>query len=456
MPPVTKSVAESLMPLPGSVAVMFVAPLERQVARPSLPPALLAVATAGLEELQVTESVRSWVVASLYVPTALNCSEVPTEADGLWGVTASETRTAAVTSNVVEPAMALAGSVADIALVPIETLVAKPSLPEALLTVATAGIEELHVTEPVRSWVVASLYVPVAVNCCVVPSAIEEAAGVTAIETRTAAVTPSVVEPATALAGSVADIVLVPIETLKARPSLPKALLTVATAGLEELHVTAPVRSWVVASLYVPVAANAWVVPSAIEGAVGVTSIESKAAAVTPNVVEPAMALAGSVAVSVLVPIETLAARPSLPEALLTVATAGIEELHRFCTVLSVKVPIAVSCMLVPSAICGRAGVRETEDRSAGVTVSSLEPLIPLSGSVAAIVVVPATRPVAMPWSTVATDVLVELQVREAVRSFSVPFQYFPIAVNGCWFPAVTEGWAGVTAMDLNDAVVPW
>jgi hypothetical protein len=156
------------------------------------------------------------VVASLYVPTALNCSEVPTEADGLWGVTASETRTAAVTSNVVEPAMALAGSVADIALVPIETLVAKPSLPEALLTVATAGIEELHVTEPVRSWVVASLYVPVAVNCCVVPSAIEGAVGVTAIETKTAAVTSNVVEPAMALAGSVADIALVPIEMLVA------------------------------------------------------------------------------------------------------------------------------------------------------------------------------------------------------------------------------------------------
>jgi hypothetical protein len=417
---------------------------------------LLTVTTAGFEELHVTAPVRSWVVASLYVPVAVNCCVVPSAIEEAAGVTAIETRTAAVTPSVVEPATALAGSVADIVLVPIETLKARPSLPKALLTVATAGLEELHVTAPVRSWVVASLYVPVAANAWVVPSAIEGAVGVTSIESKAAAVTPNVVEPAMALAGSVAVSVLVPIETLAARPSLPEALLTVATAGIEELHVTESVRSWVVASLYVPVAANAWVVPSAIEGAVGVTSIESKTAAVTFRVVDPATPLAMSVAVIVAHPIPALCANPPVTKATEAFDVSHTTDPLRFCTVLSVKVPIAVSCMLVPSAICGRAGVRETEDRSAGVTVSSLEPLIPLSGSVAAIVVVPATRPVAMPWSTVATDVLVELQVREAVRSFSVPFQYFPIAVNGCWFPAVTEGWAGVTAMDLNDAVVPW
>jgi hypothetical protein len=85
--------------------------------------------------------------------------------------------------------------------------------------------------------------VPVAVNCCVLRIAIEGFAGVTSMETRVAAVTVNAVEPLTE--PEVAVMVVEPIAALEARPLDPLALLTVATAVLEELQVTEVVRSWV-------------------------------------------------------------------------------------------------------------------------------------------------------------------------------------------------------------------
>ena len=57
------------------------------------------------------------------------------------------------------------------------------------MIVATAGVADAHVTWLVRFCVLLSLYVPVAVNCCVVPFAIDGFAGVTAIDCSVAAVT---------------------------------------------------------------------------------------------------------------------------------------------------------------------------------------------------------------------------------------------------------------------------
>jgi hypothetical protein len=65
-------------------------------------------------------------------------------------------------------------------------------------------------------------------------------AGVTAIDTRVAALTPSVVEPETL--PRVAVIVVEPIAIPDASPLEPEALLMVAAAVLEELHVTEVVR----------------------------------------------------------------------------------------------------------------------------------------------------------------------------------------------------------------------
>ena len=66
------------------------------------------------------------------------------------------------------------------------------------MIVATAVVADAHVTWPVRFCVVLSLNVPVAVNCCVIPFAIDGLAGVTAIDCSAAAVTVSTVEPVTA------------------------------------------------------------------------------------------------------------------------------------------------------------------------------------------------------------------------------------------------------------------
>jgi hypothetical protein len=65
------------------------------------------------------------------------------------------------------------------------------------------------------------------------------------------------------------------------------AVLIVATAAVEELHVAVLVRFCVLASVYVPVAVNCWVLPLAIDGFAGVTAIDTSVAAVTVNVVLP-------------------------------------------------------------------------------------------------------------------------------------------------------------------------
>jgi hypothetical protein len=75
------------------------------------------------------------------------------------------------------------------------------------------------------------------------PSAIEGFAVVTSMETRVAAVTVNAVEPLTE--PEVVVIVVDPVPALEARPLDPLALLTVATAVLEELQVTEVVKFWV-------------------------------------------------------------------------------------------------------------------------------------------------------------------------------------------------------------------
>ena len=64
-------------------------------------------------------------------------------------------------------------NVAVIVAEPRATLVASPRL----LIVATVAWDELHRTEAVRSCVLVSLKVPVAVNCLLVPIAMVEFAG---------------------------------------------------------------------------------------------------------------------------------------------------------------------------------------------------------------------------------------------------------------------------------------
>lgn len=108
----------------------------------------------------------------------MNCCVAPLVIDGLAGVTAIDTSTGAVTVSVVEPVTE--PRAAPILVVPWVTPVAKP--PAEI--VATVVLEELQVTKEFRFSVVPPLKWPVAVNCCVLPSAIEELDGVTVIDVR--------------------------------------------------------------------------------------------------------------------------------------------------------------------------------------------------------------------------------------------------------------------------------
>ena len=134
------------------------------------------------------------------------------------------------------------------------TFVVPPVRPVAQpvgVIVATAVLEELHVAELVRFCVLPSLNVPVAVNCSVVPLAIEALAALMLIDCSVAAVTVKAmlfdVMPVW-VALMFADLVLFAV----ARP----LALTVATELLEEFHVAELVRFCVLPSVKVPVAVN--------------------------------------------------------------------------------------------------------------------------------------------------------------------------------------------------------
>ena len=80
--------------------------------------------------------------------------------------------------------------VAAIVVVPAAIEIALPLEPAASLITATDSTDELHVTDVVRSWAVLSEYVPVALNCCVVPVAMEGLAGDTEMDASVGVVLP--------------------------------------------------------------------------------------------------------------------------------------------------------------------------------------------------------------------------------------------------------------------------
>src|SRR5438132_1440725 len=141
---------------------------------------------------------------------AVNCWVWPLGTLADCGVIAIETSDAAVTVRTVEPVTD--PEVALMVAVPVAMLVARP----VLLTVATVVVSELHCTVFVMFCMVPLVNAPVAVNCCVVPNGMLGIAGVTAIETKAADVTFSVVEPVTD--PDVAVAVVLPTATLVASP----------------------------------------------------------------------------------------------------------------------------------------------------------------------------------------------------------------------------------------------
>src|SRR4051812_30443795 len=96
---------------------------------------------------------------------------------GFTGVTAMDTNVFGACTVKTVPPLTLP-TVADIVLVPMDKAEARP----VVFTLATPVFAEFQVAELVRLAVVASEYVPVAVNCCVAPVKMVGFAGVTAID----------------------------------------------------------------------------------------------------------------------------------------------------------------------------------------------------------------------------------------------------------------------------------
>ena len=190
-------------------AVTLAVPVPMLVARP----ALFTVTVASVSDAQVAVALRSCVLPSLKAPVATNCCAVPKAIEGFAGVTAIDSRTAAVTLIVVLPLSdpELAVICAD----PVPTVDASPLL-VVLLMVAMVGALELHCTVLVKSCVLPSVKVPVALNCWVMPKATLGIAGVIAKETKAAGVTFRVVEPLTV--PEVAMTLALPTDTLVASP----------------------------------------------------------------------------------------------------------------------------------------------------------------------------------------------------------------------------------------------
>jgi hypothetical protein len=323
---VTVAVPETL----PDVAVIVVEPPATAVAKPLDPAALLILATDAVDEFHVTDVVRFCVELSEYVPVAVNCCDAPCAMVGLVGVIARETSVAAVTVSVAVP-----DTLPDLAVIVVEpaaTEVALPLEPAALLIAATVVFDELQDAVVVRIWVELLEYVPVAVNCWVVPLTMLEVAGVTAMDTRVAEVTVSAVVPTTL--PDVAVIVDEPAATDVANPLEPAALLMAAIDVADDFQVTDVVRFCVVLSEYVPVAVNCLDVPSAMLVLIGETTIEISVAGVTVIVALPETL--PDVAEIVVEPGATEVAKPFDPAALLMAAIDAADDFQvtpevRFC-----------------------------------------------------------------------------------------------------------------------------
>lgn len=210
------------------------------------------------------------MLPSLNVPVAMSFWVVPRAIRLFAGVIAIDWSTAGSTVNdtefaVIEPVEAV------MLVLPSPPLWARPTA----LIVATDGAEEVQVTRLVTFWAEPPVKVPVASNCCVVPSWIDALAGVTDRPSSAAGVTVSVVCPDT----PPAEAVIVVMPTSLAVPILIPDGSLVTMPGVDEVQIAVVVRFRVLPSEYVPVAANCRVVCNGITALDGVIAIETKVGA---------------------------------------------------------------------------------------------------------------------------------------------------------------------------------
>ena len=214
---------------PAKVALTVALPTALPDTTPWLGAVLLTAATDGAEETQVTNAVRFWVVPSEKSPVAMSCRLVLLAIEMLGGVIVIALSTTDVTVKVV--AADTPPRVAVIVVLPTPVPVTTP----LLLTVATPLEDELQLAEAVRSCLLWSEKIPVAVSCKLVLMAMEGFTGVMVSDIKVTA-TLSVVVPVTGLPLllNVAEMVELPW----LRPSASPLELIVATVWFDELHVT--------------------------------------------------------------------------------------------------------------------------------------------------------------------------------------------------------------------------
>jgi hypothetical protein len=307
---------------------------------------------------------------------------------------------------------------------------ASPPTLGALAIVATLAEDELQWLFSVMSCVLPSLKVPVAVNCCVPPAVAVGAVGVTASETSVPVPIVKVVVPVTPDAD--AEMVTVP-------PFFPCAIPVEridAILGFDDFH-EIPLRLVAtLPSLNVPVAVSLIDVPFEIRGLTGLMAIETKVAFETVSTVEPL--IEPKRALIVVVPVATLDASPWA----VIVADAGVEEVQTTDAVMSsvdesLKVPVAVNCLVVPTTMLEFVGVTVIDTRVDPVTVSDAVPLTEPEAAV--MVVVPVPTLVASPAEfTVATELDEEDQVAPT-SSCVLPSSKFPTALNCCTVPIAID-----------------
>ncbi len=146
------------------MAVIVTVPAPDIVAWP-LEPAALEINARPLDELHVTELVTFCVVPSEKVPVAVNCTP-PAVTETVWlaGDTLIDTSADVVTDTVTELDVT-PEKLAETVAVPKARALARPFVSAALLTDRTCELDDVQVAAAVRSCVVPSEKVPVAVNC---------------------------------------------------------------------------------------------------------------------------------------------------------------------------------------------------------------------------------------------------------------------------------------------------
>lgn len=359
----------------------------------------------------------SCVLPSLNVPTAANCCVLPKLHVTLAGEIASDDSVPVPTVSVVVPDTPEADAV---------IVTDPPFFPWAIpldRTEAMFGFDDLQLTPARLPPVLPSLKVPVATNLIEVRAAILGFAGVMVIPTRCAVDTVRPVEPL--IVPNAAAMVVLPVATLVATPVLP----IVAATGFEELQTTDAEISCVLLSLNDPVAVNCLVVPVAIVEFAGVTVSDTRLAPVTVRAAVPLMDPLA--AVMVVEPAPVLIASP-VESTVATVPDVDDQVTDgNACVLPSSKLPTALNCSVVPSAIDGFAGLTAIEIKCAATTVNTVLSLS--EPTVAVIVVEPAARVVVNPDpSTVATEVEDEFQVTPPLKSELVPSLYVAVATNCC------------------------